>query len=131
MGVTDSPMGTRPGHLPIQGQIIIPPGTLQHPGHNGQQAGCTHPTGMLFTGRNEVLAKVIFLHLSVIHSVHGGYLTTPTWHPPSRKYIPPPEAADSGIRSTLGRYASYWNEQYFSRIAPDRRRTKIPLGYAN
>ena len=26
----------------------------------------------LITGRNEVLAKVIFLHLSVIHSVHGG-----------------------------------------------------------
>ena len=25
-----------------------------------------------FTGRNEVVAKVIFLHLSVIHSVHGG-----------------------------------------------------------
>ena len=25
-----------------------------------------------FTGRNEVLAKVIFLHLSVIHSVHRG-----------------------------------------------------------
>ena len=24
------------------------------------------------TGRNEVVAKVIFLHLSVIHSVHGG-----------------------------------------------------------
>ena len=26
----------------------------------------------VITGRNEVLAKVIFLHLSVIHSVHGG-----------------------------------------------------------
>ena len=26
----------------------------------------------LFTGRNEVVAKVIFLHLSVIHSVHRG-----------------------------------------------------------
>ena len=26
----------------------------------------------IFTGRNEVLAKVIFLHLSVIHSVHRG-----------------------------------------------------------
>ena len=26
----------------------------------------------IITGRNEVVAKVIFLHLSVIHSVHGG-----------------------------------------------------------
>ena len=26
----------------------------------------------IFTGRNEVVAKVIFLHLSVIHSVHRG-----------------------------------------------------------
>ena len=27
---------------------------------------------LIFTGRNEVVAKVIFLHLSVIHSVHRG-----------------------------------------------------------
>ena len=27
---------------------------------------------IVITGRNEVVAKVIFLHLSVIHSVHGG-----------------------------------------------------------
>ena len=27
-----------------------------------------------FTGRNEVVAKVIFLHLSVIHSVNRGGL---------------------------------------------------------
>ena len=26
----------------------------------------------IFTSRNKVVAKVIFLHLSVIHSVHGG-----------------------------------------------------------
>ena len=34
---------------------------------------------LIFTGRNEVLAKVIFLHLSVIHSVHtgGGYPSMP------------------------------------------------------
>ena len=34
-----------------------------------------HPTGMfscLITGRNEVLAKVIFSQVSVIHSVHRG-----------------------------------------------------------
>ena len=26
----------------------------------------------IFTGRNEVVAKVIFLHLPILHSVHGG-----------------------------------------------------------
>ena len=62
----------------------------------------------LFTGRNEVVAKVIFLHLSVIHSVHrgGGGLpqcmlgyhhppgTTPppprTTHTPQTTPLPPP-----------------------------------------
>ena len=29
-------------------------------------------TWSIFTGRNEVVAKVIFLHLSVIHTVHRG-----------------------------------------------------------
>ena len=32
----------------------------------------------LITGRNEVFAKVIFLHLSVIHSVHGGGVGYPS-----------------------------------------------------
>ena len=34
----------------------------------------TFPTVVktIITGRNEVVAKVIFLHLSVSHSVHGG-----------------------------------------------------------
>ena len=54
----------------------------------------------VITGRNKVLAKVIFLHLSVIHSVHRGeYLTrhprdqTPprTRHPP-RPDTPPDQA---------------------------------------
>ena len=92
------------------------------------------------TGRNEVLAKVIFLHLSVIHSVHrgGSGMETPTppgrgpppgpdpsWHvDPLRDQTPlawrdppgmenPPLEADSGIRSTIGRYASYWNAFLF------------------
>ena len=123
------------------------------------------PIDSIFTGRNEVLAKVIFLHLSVIHSVHrggrgspspGGFslppnppgienppgwrttppdeepphwrTTPPGWRtpldgePPPREENPPrwkttpprmenhpPPEADSGIRSMIGRYASYWN----------------------
>ena len=42
----------------------------------------------IFTGRNEVLAKVIFLHLSVIHSVHGG--GDLTRHPPQDQAGTPP-----------------------------------------
>ena len=96
------------------------------------------------------MAKVIFLHLSVIHSVHGrggglpqcmlGYHphppgqtpspgpdtppeqtppplgpdTSTTTHPPGPDTTPPGadtplREADSSIRSTSGRYASYWN----------------------
>ena len=122
------------------------------------------------TDRNEVLAKVIFLHLSVIHSDQApprtdtppGEQTPPTprldpldqagtprdqtrhrpwtrqvpspgpdtpWtrHPPGAdtprtRQVPPPgirhpppprEAADSGTRSMLGRYESYWNAFLF------------------
>ena len=117
---------------------------------------------ILVTGRNEVLAKVMFLHLSVILLTGGGkYLTrpppdqTPPWtrppldqtHPPGTRTppdqtppgpdtppprdqagtpqtreVPPdqtpppgtrpdphPGTADSGIRSTFGRYASSFN----------------------
>ena len=95
----------------------------------------------IFTGRNEVVAKVIFLHLSVIHSVHRGVLPQcmlgyppgadppgadtppprsrhpPTAEPPppgsSPPPPPPPPGADSSIRSTSGRYASYWNAFLF------------------
>ena len=41
----------------------------------------------IITGRNEVLAKVIFLHLSVIHSVHGGI---PDQAPPPGPGTPSP-----------------------------------------
>ena len=53
----------------------------------------------VITGRNEVLAKVIFLHLSVIHSVHKGgeYLTRPDTPPPSRtSHHPPPDQDPPG-----------------------------------
>ena len=136
------------------------------------------------TGRNEVVAKVIFLHLSVIHSVHRGGLpqcmlgyhplppqSRPPWEqmPPRSRHPPeqtpprpdppweqtpslpsppeqtppgtrppgtkppgpdppgpdtpqdqtppgsrhPPREADCSIRSTSGRYASYWNAFLF------------------
>ena len=38
----------------------------------------------------------------------------PGWYPPwDRTSLPPPGTADSGIRSTIGRYASYWNAFLF------------------
>ena len=94
-------------------------------------------------------AKVMFLQVSVIHSVHrgGGGLPQcmlgyppdqadtpqdqtppgpgrhpprsdtppgPGRHPPSQDQAdPPPREADSSIRSTSGRYASYWNAFLF------------------
>ena len=130
----------------------------------------------VITGRNEVLAKVIFLHLFVILFTGGGVPDqvhrprdqvhpprpgTPPWTrytpqdqvhppgpgtpprdqvppldqvPPQTRYTPPgtryppgpgypppagtrytpPQAANSGIRSTIGRYASYWNAFLFN-----------------
>ena len=86
----------------------------------------------IFTGRNEVVAKVIFLHLFVILFTGGGSArknphlpgrtpqdqtpqdqtlsldqTPPGPDPPPRP--DPPREADCSIRSTSGRYASYWN----------------------
>ena len=107
----------------------------------------------IVTGRNEVVAKVIFLHLFVILFTGGGLpqcmlgyhprdqtppeqtpqdqtpreqtppeQTPPGTRPPEQTppgTRPPPEQtpqeqtppreADSSIRSTNGRYASYWN----------------------
>ena len=66
-------------------------------------------------------AKVMFLHLSVSHSVHGG---VPGRYPPGRyaplgRYTPrqvhplvrytPLATVHAGIRSTSGQYASHWN----------------------
>ena len=73
------------------------------------------------TGRNEVVAKVIFLHLSVIlftgggsASVHAGIPPPPGKHtPPGSTHPAPPPEADSGIRSMSGQYASYWNAFLF------------------
>ena len=114
----------------------------------------------IITGRNEVLAKVIFLHLSVILFTGGAWWRTPPprldggtpprwrnppwagwrtppwldggtpprmdgeppplagWRTPSPRLDgePPPWEADSGIRSTIGRYASYWNAFLFGKM---------------
>ena len=57
---------------------------------------------ILITGRNEVVAKVIFLHLSVIHSVHrGGSASVHAGIPPPRTRQTPPDQADPpGTRQT-------------------------------
>ena len=86
--------------------------------------------GLLVTGRNEVVAKVMFLLVSVILLTVGGVCLSACWdttpplgsrHPP-READPTPEAdtptppeADTppGIRSMSGRYASYWNAFLF------------------
>ena len=44
----------------------------------------------VITGRNEVVAKVIFLHPSVIHSVHGGVCLSACWDTTPREQTPPP-----------------------------------------
>ena len=96
----------------------------------------------LITGRNEVVAKVMFLLLSVILLTGGVYLLwggclllgglpqcmlryhhppeqTPPWEQTSPlgadpwEQTPLPPGADSGIRSMSGRYASYWNAFLF------------------
>ena len=80
----------------------------------------------IFTGRNEVVAMVMFLLVSVILFT-GGVCLSAYWdttspppmsrHPPSRHPPPeqaPPRAGTPGIQSMSGRYASYWNAFLFS-----------------
>ena len=58
---------------------------------------------MIVTGRNEVVAKVIFLHLSVIHSVHRGvYLVPGGVLSPRRVYLVP------GVYLVLGGWCLVW-----------------------
>ena len=102
---------------------------------------------VVFTARKRSCGKVMFLHLSVSHSVHRGALhpgglhprgllpgfvciqgdlhpeagsaSTGSLHPggsASRRVWadPPPPIGYHRIRSTSGRYASYWNAFLFS-----------------
>ena len=86
-----------------------------------------NPMQCIITGRNEVVAKVMLLLMSVIlltggsASVHAGIPPPPqsqSKHLPGSRHLPgahtplgadTPPRADSGIRSMSGRYASYWN----------------------
>ena len=93
----------------------------------------TKIVGEIITGRNEVLAKVIFLHLSVIlftggsgketPRLDGGTPPPPSWmeeplprldgEPPPAGWRNPPRMENPPPRSTIGRYASYWNAFLF------------------
>ena len=59
---------------------------------------------IIITGRNEVVAKVMFLQVCVCPQ-GGGCLPQCMLG----CHTPPPREADSSIRSTSGQYASYWN----------------------
>ena len=75
---------------------------------------------------NDIWDKVMFLHLSVILFTGGGVYPSMQWgrHPPDRhpprQTTPPPQGRHPrpwantpleyyAIRSTSGRYSSYWN----------------------
>ena len=104
----------------------------------------------IFTGHNKVVAKVMFLQVSVCSqggrvsaSVHAGMPDPPQTRqtppisqtplgpgrpprdqpdpPPPRNQAEPPTPgeADSSIRSTSGRYASYWNAFLFFYFFPE------------
>ena len=107
------------GYHPPRSRHPLPPEQTrpdQTPPGADTPPGSRHPpcSSRFFTSRNEVVAKVIFLHLSVIlftggrgsASLHAGI---PPLSPPDQT-PPPPEPS---IRSTSGRYASYWNAFLF------------------
>ena len=97
---------------------------------NSQQS-TFKPITCVFTGRNEVVAKEMFLQVCVCPQGWEGVCLSACWdatppgtrqtppgpgrHPWDQAGTPPDQAgtplqqADSSIRSTSGRYASYWN----------------------
>ena len=80
---------------------------------------CEHPDNTIFTGRNEVLAKVIFSQAGggISSGGVGGYFFRGGifWGGYFFRGGPPNFGGgfSTGIRSTFGRYASYWNAFLF------------------
>ena len=65
---------------------------------------------VIFTGCNEVLAKVMFLlEFVILFTGRGGLPQCMLGYSPPPGTPPPPPGADPGIWSMSGRYASYWN----------------------
>ena len=58
------------------------------------------PENEIFTGRNEVVAKVIFLHLSVILFTEGGVCLSACWDtiPPPREQTPLQDQTPPGTK---------------------------------
>ena len=75
----------------------------------------------LITGRNEVGPRVIFSQACVKNSVHrGGRVSASVHagiHPPPPEQTPDPGEANCSIRSTSGRYASYWNAFLYDHVS--------------
>ena len=60
----------------------------------------------------ELRTPLNYVHPPELHTPRTTYppeLRTPPNYVPPRNYVTPPREADSSIRSTSGRYASYWN----------------------
>ena len=101
----------------------FPSGLTPPLGNPGSSTDLNILKSCIITGRNEVVAKVIFLHLSVILFTGGvlpqcmlGYQPplSGSRHPPRTRHHPRGGGeADSSIQSTSGRYASYWNAFLF------------------
>ena len=67
-------------------------------------------------------AKVMFLHMSVSHSVYGGGLVSASVHAGIHPQEHTPWGADPHsacweIRATSGQYASYWNAYLLTMVA--------------
>ena len=78
----------------------------------------------IFTGRNEVVAKVIFLHLSVIHSVHRGGLPQCML-----RYHQPPWDTTTPWDQTPPEQTPPWDQTPQSRPpAPDTPQSRHPPG---
>ena len=80
--------------------------------------------GTIFTGRNEVLAKVIFLHLFVILFTGGEYLTRYT--PPGPDTPPLGPGAPPRDPPSRTRYTPLRDQVYKARHAHKRLYTVLP-----